>query len=917
MTTYYNYRGAAMAVSQDGGSNVVNGSSDGNETLHAAPGPSIVSSNGGPNDLMIGNTGDVTFYVGNPTDVVQVPDSVATGVNTIVAYTHYTLPANVQNLTFYGGGSWGVGNNLDNLIVMGGNDADYLDGGAGNDVLVGGFGQNTFQAAVGNGNDVIYNFHANQDIVRLPGASFTSFSQIQAAMTQVGPDVVLKIDPSETLTFRGVSVADFHASNFLMPLDTSKLGALTFDDEFNTLQTLDYSTGTGHWQTNLGGSPNSQWTYEIQGNSEQQVYADPNFRGQADYDLGINPFSVNNGILTITAQKLTADQANNTWGQQYSSGMLTTKGVFMQQYGYFDMRAELPTAAGTWPAFWLSQDPFKGGAEADIMEHLASSPNISYSRAYYGSGVNAVNAILDNPSGFHDYSMLWTPTTTTFYIDNYAIMQVATPANWDKPMYMLLNLALGGWAGNVDPSGLPAQMNVDYVRVYGLADNSQITENLTPQGPAGTLTASGSAIALSDSTNWTDAKILDDGQMVLTSSVGPADGGRTAQATIYDTTTGAEQHSPISLYGFASGGQTMDPVITTMDGSFWRVDFAGPNAPGGWQVYDGQGDAIFFKNDFTDGNAGFTPLANGSAVLTNSARSNFAVYDSAGVFHVHDLPTVNGVMTQPSEVHALSNGDFYFTYAGQSQIDVFNADGSVDTQSHLGAPVSSFAMGSDAMTNGQFAVAWLSPQSADSNVMNLTFQTFDSTGQSLAQSQTVATDADPWHTELKVLATGKNQEALMLWSQGGAIHAAFAHGSVIDAPVALMVGNLDDTHQTALTDGSFLLTWLQTDNGVQDLWAKSIDPYTMQGTTEELGPADGQGNVVALAHGAYAVSWHTGGQVEARAYDGEGHIGAITTVAGDFIGADASGDVVALYHDASGAALMQHYAMTDYFSVSG
>ena len=915
--TYYNYLGQPMPESPnppDDSVHSLHGPAEGGATLYTpTTGPAGVAANGGNNTIIASNV-DNSYWIGT-TDHVVVPDGSA-GTKTIYTWAPMTLPANVQNLTFYGSGNWGAGNTLDNLIVMGGNDANVMDGGPGNDVLVGGFGQNYFQDTAGNGNDVIYNFHVSQDLVRLPGTSFTSFAQVQTAMTQVGSDVVLQIDPSETLTFRGVNVADFQAKNFLMPLDTSKLGALTFDDEFNTLQTLDYSTGTGHWITNLGGAADSPWTYQIQGNAEQQVYADPTFRGQADHDLGLNPFSVNNGVLTITAQKLTPELASDSWGQQYSSGMLSTKGVFMQKYGYFEIGAQMPTGDGTWPAFWLSEDPYQKGAEADIMEHLGSFPNANFIRADDWSNGAALSAYMENPGGFHDYGMLWTPTTTTFYIDNDAVLVTPTPQAWQQPMYMMLDFALGGWAGPVDDSALPAGLQVDYVRVYGLADNTQITDDMRPQQPSGTLAATGSAIALGDSTNWTDAKILDDGQMVLTSSVGPADGGRTAQAAIYDTTTGAEQHAPIGLYGFASSGQTMDPVITGMDGSFWRVDFAGPNAPGGWQVYDGQGNAVFFQNAFTDGNAGFTPLANGSALLTNSARSNFAVYDSAGVFHVHDLPTVNGVMTQPTEMHALAGGGFFFTYAGQSQIDVFNADGSVDTQSQLGAPTSSFAMASDAMTNGQFAVAWLAPPADGSNVMNLTFQTFDSSGQSLAQSQIVAVDADPWHTELKVLATGQDGEALMLWSQGGAIHAAFAHGSVIDAPVALMVGNLDDTHQTALTDGSFLLTWLQTDNGVQDLWAKTINPHTMQGSTEELGPADAQGNVVALAHGAYAISWHSGGQVEARAYDGVGHIGALTTVAGDFIGADASGDVVALYHDASGAGFMQHYAMTDYFSAA-
>jgi len=46
-----------------------------------------------------------------------------------------------------------------------------------------------------------------------------------------------------------------------------------------------------------------------------------------------------------------------------------------------------------------------------------------------------------------------------------------TNDNWpfDKPQYLLLNIAVGGsWGGNqgVDDSIFPATMEIDYVRVY-------------------------------------------------------------------------------------------------------------------------------------------------------------------------------------------------------------------------------------------------------------------------------------------------------------------------------------------------------------------------------------------------------------------------------------------------------------------
>jgi beta-glucanase (GH16 family) len=914
MTTYYNYLGQAMPVGA-APTNWVSGTSAGGETLTAAAGASAVDTGGGVGDIVIGSNGDQTYYLKDPTDIVQVANGL-TGIKSIINYQYDALPANVNNLTFYGAGNWGIGNNLNNLIVMGGNDANFMDGGAGNDVLVGGFGQNNFgfEAPTG-GNDVIYNFHVSQDTVRVSGSSFTTFAQIQSAMTQVGADVVLKVDASDSITFRGVHVADFQTRNFMLPLDVSKLGALTLDDEFNSLNLFDFSTGTGLWRTNFGGDPTKLDTYTITSNQEQQVYADASFQGTSDHALGYDPFSISNGVLNITAQNMGSD-SQYAFGQPYSSGMLNTKGIFMQKYGYFEMKAVLPTALGTWPAFWLSQDPYKPGVEADVLEHLAMYPNVNYARSNDGGSVTgSVNYAVPSLTGSHTYGMLWTPTTTTFYIDRLAVMQVATPQSWDQPMYMILNLAMGGWGGPVDNSALPAQMNVDYVRVYGLADNSQTVVQETPAGPAGTLTSAGAAISLAHSGGWTDAKMLADGQLVVVNAVDSGYGSHKADAMLYNPGTGSQVGSTINLFAFADASQTMDPQITTLSGSFWKVSYAGSNAPQGYEIYDSTGQGAFFDNQYTQGTPMFTPLSTGGHVVNNPAWTQFAVVQASGATNWYNDPVVNGQAATPTEVHALTNGGFYFTYAGQSQIDVFDATGAIDHTSHLGASVSSFAMASDAMPDGQFAVAWLSQPADGSFNMALTFQTFDSNGVALTQATKVAADADPWHTELKVIATGEAGDALMLWSQGGAINGAYAHGSTIDAATPLIVGNLDNTTQTALSDGHILLTWLQTDNGVQDLWSEILDPSTMTGSRQELGAADGQVNVIALDHGGYAASWHLGSQIEARGYDGSGHYGPTTTVAGDFVARDSSGEVVAIYQAPDGSALLQHYAMTDYFSV--
>jgi serralysin len=76
-----------------------------------------------------------------------------------------------------------------------------------------------------------------------------------------------------------------------------------------------------------------------------------------------------------------------------------------------------------------------------------------------------------NDEAFHSYGMLWTKETITWYIDGKAVGSVATPTDMNQPMYMLLNLAIGGkWPGDPDGRMTSAEMKVDYVRVYQIDD---------------------------------------------------------------------------------------------------------------------------------------------------------------------------------------------------------------------------------------------------------------------------------------------------------------------------------------------------------------------------------------------------------------------------------------------------------------
>ena len=48
-------------------------------------------------------------------------------------------------------------------------------------------------------------------------------------------------------------------------------------------------------------------------------------------------------------------------------------------------------------------------------------------------------------TGFHTYGVDWEPDTITWYFDGQKVFQTATPIDLNKPMYMIADLAVGGY----------------------------------------------------------------------------------------------------------------------------------------------------------------------------------------------------------------------------------------------------------------------------------------------------------------------------------------------------------------------------------------------------------------------------------------------------------------------------------------
>jgi beta-glucanase (GH16 family) len=89
------------------------------------------------------------------------------------------------------------------------------------------------------------------------------------------------------------------------------------------------------------------------------------------------------------------------------------------------------------------------------------------------AGTNYLTESVAN--NYHVYAIEWTANGVNWFVDGvkfYGVTkaQVQTYGNWvfDQPMFLLLNVAVGGnWPGNPDGSSIfPQRMYVDYIKVY-------------------------------------------------------------------------------------------------------------------------------------------------------------------------------------------------------------------------------------------------------------------------------------------------------------------------------------------------------------------------------------------------------------------------------------------------------------------
>lgn len=288
--------------------------------------------------------------------------------------------------------------------------------------------------------------------------------------------------------------------------------------------------------------------------------------------------------LNILARRENFTDQNVT--KQFTSARLNSKFAF--KYGRVDIRAKAPNGSGTWPALWLlgknvsenggffnsqfGTTPWPACGEIDIMEHgIFPSQPINYigsaihTPSSFGNTINkgGIQAT-DIQQNYHVYSMNWSPFQITFLLDGVAFYTynpaIKDASTWpfDKEQYLLLNIAMGGYAGTIPANFSQTSMIVDYVRVY----QNISPDTLSPTNFTATVgTISGSTIELKLNAQDNSGIIKYVIQYGTNSDTVFGNSGIQKSAIISNLTPETNYTFSVSAFDLAGNGAVNNPIV--------------------------------------------------------------------------------------------------------------------------------------------------------------------------------------------------------------------------------------------------------------------------------------------------------------------------------------------------------------------
>jgi beta-glucanase (GH16 family) len=231
-------------------------------------------------------------------------------------------------------------------------------------------------------------------------------------------------------------------------------------------------------------------------NNEQQAYVDA--PETIAFVSGADAQGAEGGALVLRAHYRPGFTSPEGRAFDFVSGRLDTRGKVTFTYGTAAARIKLPAGTGLWPAFWaLGADRWPETGEIDVMENVGDPSWVN--AALHGPGYSGNTPLVkrrhfpaaEDSTGWHVYSVTWTPDTIRFAVDDDVYYEVTKAmveehGRWafDNPKHLIVNLALGGaYPQGVNKittpyPGLP-QQTVDLIKGGGvkmLVDWIRITE---------------------------------------------------------------------------------------------------------------------------------------------------------------------------------------------------------------------------------------------------------------------------------------------------------------------------------------------------------------------------------------------------------------------------------------------------------
>jgi beta-glucanase (GH16 family) len=230
----------------------------------------------------------------------------------------------------------------------------------------------------------------------------------------------------------------------------------TFHDDFDehplvTGRWVPHYAGGAAWpEARYWGGDGSDFKRKDAWNGEQQIYVDPRYSGRGTTPLGLDPFKVRDGILSIVASRTPPELKPVLFNNEYVSGILTTQSSFSQKYGYFEIRSKIPIGTGVWPAFWMLANDGGWPPEIDVLEGRGQRPgDVVMTTLWRLPSTGRIESCgfdffrSDAADDFHDYGVLWLKDRIIYFIDRKPVSDIKVPVGFDDPMYMIVNLAMG------------------------------------------------------------------------------------------------------------------------------------------------------------------------------------------------------------------------------------------------------------------------------------------------------------------------------------------------------------------------------------------------------------------------------------------------------------------------------------------